>query len=266
MSRSKICCFAVVAVVLAALPAAAQEGGTPQFILVHSETVKPPMMDTYVQTTKTFIDMVGKHRDVMKTFNATAFQTDEMEMVYAMPMSSFADMDRVGAEFMAMEKAGGDAWHQLMQQNGSAVEKTDEWVVMRVADASYEPAEPAVTMEDAKVYRWDYYYLQPGMEAEALQIARDVKALYQQKGLHDAWDVYQAVTGGDLPFLVVSSPGQSVADVEARNAAAQAAIGDAWAPIEQRIQKAVRRTSSKYAYLRPDLSIPPPQTAGETMK
>ncbi len=263
MLKSKIWITTAVAVVLAvgALPALAQEPAPPQFFLVHQETIRPPMMDAYVQTSKSFVDMVQKHRDVMKTFNATAFQTDEMQMVYVMPISSFADMDVVGGEFMAMEGAGGDTWKELMKQNSATTVKSDESVVMRVADASFEPAEPAVSPADAKVFRWDFYYLQPGMEAEAVQIARDVKALYEQKGLHDSWSVFQGVMGSDLPYLIVSSGGKSVADIEARNAAAQAAIGEAWGAIDQRIRAAIRTTSTQYAWVRPDLSIPAPQAA-----
>ncbi len=267
MSKSKIWWFAAVAVVLAAaaVPATAQESAPPQLVLVHKETIRPPMMDAYVKTTKAFVDMVGKHRDVMKTFNAAAFQTDEMEMVYVMPLTSFADMDRVGGEFMAMEQAGGDAWKQLMAQNGATTVKADEWVLARLADASYAPAEPAVAMEQAKVFRWDFYYLEPGKESEAVELAKDVKALYEQKGSHDSWDLFQAITGSDMPYLVVGIPGTSPADIEARGAATHAAMGDAWTQVEQRISTVVRSTRSVYAWARPDLSIPPPGMAMDKM-
>jgi len=261
VSRSKIwfvAAFAVVLTASAALPAAAQEPGPPQFLLVHTETIRPPMMDAYVENTKAFVDMVQKHRDVMKTFNAAAFQTDEMEMVYVMPMTSFADMDTLSGEFMAMEQAGGDAWKQLMEQGAGTTVKADEWVVIRLADASYEAAEPAVTPEAAKVFRWDFYYLEPGKEADATQLAKDVKALYEQKGLHDSWSVFQAIMGSELPYFVVGTPGTSPADIEARRQAAQAALGDAWTKVEQRISSLVRSTRTVYAWARPDLSIPPP--------
>ncbi len=244
-----------------ALPARAQEGA-PELFVVHQETIRPPQMDAYLATAKAFAAGVAQHRDVMKTFHSMAFQTDEMKMVYIVPISSFADMDRVMGEFMAMEKAGGDAWSKLMKDNGAAMQQVDEWVVMRIADASFQPAEPTVDPMTAPVFRWDFYDLQPGMEQEALGIARDVKALYEQHDLHDAWDVYLSVLGGGMPFLVVGSAGTSPADLETREAAARAAIGDAWGTIEQRIQHVVRGTRTEYAWRRADLSIAAPQGAG----
>lgn len=265
-SKSWITAAVAAVLVVGSLPAVAQGPAPPQLILVHSETIQPPMMGAYVQTTKAFIDMVQKHRDVMKTFAANAFQTDEMTMIYAMPMSSFADMDRVFGEFMAMEQAGGAAWKDLMKQGAGTTVKSDESVVMRLADASYEAAEPAVAPEAAKVFRWDFYYLEPGKEAEATQLAKDVKAMYEQKGLHDSWSVFQALMGSDMPYFVVSTPGTSPADVEARSQAAQAALGDAWKKVEQRISGLVRSTRTVYAWARPDLSVPAPEAASEGLE
>lgn len=269
LDRSRRTCrYAVLAAALAlaaAVPAAAQEEGqepaqqpAPQMILVHEETVKPPMLEQYLQGSKEFFAMVEANRDVMPTFHAEAFQTDEYEFVFALPLSSFAQMDSLMGEFMAMAEKGGASWEETMKKGSAATQQIDEYVMVHRTDLSYTPAEPRVPMVEAAVYRWDFYYLQPEMTMEAEQIAKDVAALYEEKGIRDAYGVFQAVMGGDMPFLVVSVPGKSVADIETRLGEIATTLGDAWAPIQARIHGATRHFVSKYAWARPDLSLAPP--------
>jgi hypothetical protein len=249
----------------AAFPAAPQEAAQdpaeappPQMILVHQETVKPPMLEQYVQGSKDFFAMVEANRDVMPTFHAEAFQTDEYEFVFALPLTSFAQMDTLMGEFMAMAEKGGAAWEETTKAGAAATRHFDEYIVLMRPDLCYQPAEPRVAMHEAAVYRWDFYYLQPEMAMEAEQIARDVAALYREKGIRDGYAVFQAVMGGDMPFMIVSTPGRSVADIEARFAETAAALGDAWAPIQARIHGATRDFVSKYVRPRPDLSLATP--------
>jgi len=230
-------------------------------ILVHEETVKPPRLEEYVQRSKEFFAMVAANRDVMPTFAAQAFQTDEYEFVFALPLSGFAEMDSLMGEFMAMAEKGGAAFQETMEAGSETTTHFDEYIILHRTDLSYTPAEPRVSMVEGTVYRWDFYYLQPEMAMEAEQIARDVAALYKEKGIRDGYGVFQAVMGSDMPFLVVSVPGKSVADIETRLAEIATALGDAWPPIQARIHAATRDFVSKYAWARPDLSLAPPAPA-----
>lgn len=259
--------LAVLAAALAfavALPGSAQEGSQeqaqapPQMILVHEETVKPPMLEEYVQRSKEFFAMVAANRDVMPTFHAEAFQTDEYEFVFAMPLSGFGQMDSLMGEFMAMAEKGGADFQEMMKAGSETTTHFDEYIMLYRTDLSHHPADPRVPMVEAAVYRWDFYYLQPEMAMEAEQVARDVAALYEEKGIRDAYGVFQAVLGADMPFLVVSVPGKSVADIETRLAEIATALGDSWAPIQARIHAATRDYVSKYVRPRPDLSLAPP--------
>lgn len=267
-SRSRRTCrYAVLVAALAlaaALPAFAQEdaqegaGAPPQMILVHEEKVKPPMLDDYVERSKEFIAMVQANRDVMPTFGAEAFQTDQYEFVFALPLSSFGQMDTLMGEFMAMAEKDGAGFQETMKAGAETTTHFDEYVILYRTDLSHHPAEPRVPMVEATVYRWDFYYLQPDMAMEAEQIARDVAALYREKEIRDAYGVFQAVLASDMPFLVVSVPGRSVADIETRLAEIATTLGDAWPPIQARIHAATRDFVSKYAWARPDLSLASP--------
>lgn len=246
-------------VLVVALPLAAQEEEpAPQMILVHQETVKPPMLEQYVESSKRFFALVEANRETMPTFQASAFQTDEYEFVFALPLESFAQMDTLMGEFMGMEAKGDEAWEKTMRTGAAATVETDEYIVLQRPDLSYQPAEPRVAPEEASAYRWDFYYLQPEAAREAEAIARDAAALYREKGIRDAFLVFQAVLGSDMPFLVVSMPGKSPADIEGRLAEIQETLGDAWAPIQSRIHAATRAFTTKYVTPRPDLSIAAP--------
>jgi hypothetical protein len=139
----------------------------------------------------------------------------------------------------------------------------DEHIVLYRPDLSYEPAEPRLKPEEVAAYRWDFYYLKSDKAQDADAIAKDVAALYREKGIQDGYDLFQAFLGADLPYLVVSTPGKSVADIESRFAENAAKLGDAWGPIQQRINESIRDYKSQYAWLRPDLSLAPPAPEGE---
>ena len=247
----------------AALPAAAQEAPAPQMILVHQETVEPAKLEQYVQSSKDFFALVEANRETMPTFHAEAFQTDEYEFVFALPLANFAQMDQLMGEFMAMEASGNEEWQEAMVAGAGTTRQYDEYVVVYRTDLSYLPAEPRIKPEEIAAYRWDFYYLKSDKAQEAEAIAKDVAALYREKGIQDGYHVFQAVLGADLPYLIVSSPGKSVADIESRFAEVGAKLGEAWGPIQQRIHEAIRDYKSKYAWARPDLSLAPPAAQGE---
>lgn len=242
----------------AALPAAAQEGPAPQMILVHQETVEPAMLEQYVQTSKDFFALVEANRETMPTFQTDAFQTDEYEFVYAMPLESFAQMDSLMGEFMAMEASGNEAWQEVMKAGAGTTRQYDEYIVLYRTDLSYRPAEPRLKPEEIAAYRWDFYYLRSDKAQDAEALAKDVAALYREKGVQDGFDVFQAILGADLPYLVVSIPGKSPADIENRLEEIAAKLGEAWGPIQKRVNEVTRSYTSKYARARPDLSLAPP--------
>jgi hypothetical protein len=224
------------------------------------------MMAAYEASTRDFIAMVQAHRAAMPTFHADAYMTDDLEYLYTMPISGFAQMDALMGEFMAMEQAGGDGWRQMMQENGSTMVKVDEWIVLYRPDLSYVPEQPRLKDEEIDTFRWEFYYLQPESGAAAEQLAKDIAAFYRERGISDPFHVFQAVMGGDLPFLVVSVPGKDEADIHASYQKVAASVGDAWAPYEQRIMQLIRRMEVKTARMRPDLSIArpePPAAAAE---
>lgn len=266
MTMARTCGFttgafvAAGALVLAAvLPLAAQEEtAAPQMILVHQETVEPPELEQFLESTKEFAALVQANRATMPTFHAEAFQTDEYEFVFALPLANFAQMDTLMGEFMGMEAKGGVAWQQAMETGAATTRKIDEYIILFRPDLSYRPAEPRVPNDEVTAYRWDFYYLQPEAAREAEAIAKDVAALYREKGIRDGYSVFQAILGSDMPYLVVSMPGKSPADIEGRLAETQEKLGDAWTPILERINRATRAFETKYAWDRPDLSVPPP--------
>lgn len=249
---------ALAAALAVVAPLAAQEEMAPQMFLVHQEVVEPAMLEEYVQTSKDFFALVAAHRETMPTFHAQAVQTEEYEFVYVMPLANFAQMDQLMGEFMAMAASGNQEWQEAMVAGAGTTRHYDEFLVLYRPDLSYQPAEPRVKPEEVAAWRWDFYYLKPEKAMDAEALAKDVAALYREKGIQDGYDIFQALFGDDLPYLVVSTPGKSQADIEGRFGEIAEKLGDAWAPIQQRIHDAVRSYTSKYAWARPDLGLAPP--------
>jgi hypothetical protein len=230
---------------------------TGQWWILHQETAKPSQLALYEQTAKDFKAIVEANRAAMPTFFYTVLQGEDMTYTYAAPIKNFAGMDVINGEFGAMAQAAGAKFGELMQRGAPAIDHFAEFVVGEEPELGYKPATPRLKMDDAAYYRYTMYYVMPGKEEEAKAVAKDYSALFKSKGAGNGYNLYWALTGPDLPLLVVEQWAKDEADWAATDAAVRAAVGDAIKPLDQRALALTRRIETKTAWLRPDLSTRP---------
>jgi hypothetical protein len=259
-------CTALLAAALlgAGAPALLAEDAAPQgrLLLIHEEVANPAKIAEYEATSAEFIAMLKQHAMTGVPFDFNAVMTDDLSYFFVAPIASFADAGKVPEGFMALaQKVGMEKWVEFWRRAGDPILSWNDFVVQERLDLSYRPAKPPFPPEEVRALRYDIYYLQPGREWEAEQIAKDYAALFQKKGIPDGFTVAIALTGHDLPVLAVLTEGRSLADLMARYEANRQAGGGEMQALDARAARIVRRFNVRLGTVRPDLSYHPATTS-----
>jgi hypothetical protein len=250
--------IAVAALTTAAAFAQGGAAAAPQMFIVHVEHAVPSKLADYEATTKEFIALVQANRSAIPGFAFTALQGEDLSYNFITPIRSFADADTIFAGFEALGKAAGPKFGELMRRSGATFTSTDESAFVEVSDGSYWPAGAAVTPQNAGYYQLDFYYVTPGYEDAAGEVAASWKKLFENGKVPYGYSVYRLALGSDGPLWVVSTPAKDAANLAEINAAAMKAIGaEAWQAQVAKTLAICRGFDSKRYTVRRDLSLPP---------
>ncbi len=234
----------------------------PQLFVVHEEIAKPSMLAQYESTTQEFFKMLTQAKVDPAVFSIRTYATTDFHYLYIAPIDSFAGMDKIVNVFMAIPAAvGNDRWQEFMRRSGATMDSMNDRIVMLRPDLSYRPENPRLKLDEHKYHRFQYYYLMPGTELEAEQIARDYAALFKKKNIPESFSIFMALSGDNLPLLVASIPAKSEADLVAADERTNAAVGDDVKPLQARALSITRKFELHEARVRPDLVYPPPPPA-----
>jgi hypothetical protein len=258
-------CCAILALATLSLAAGEEAPPKPRLWAVYTEYVKPTMVAEYEAVGREMVAAMKAAKVESRYTYFTVLQGESFSYVAVTPMQSFADMDRIQQEWMQMgDKIGKAAWAELIRRGSEAVVHSSMQVFLERPEISYWPEAPRVEPDDAAFAEYGFHYLLPGMEEEAATIAGEYADLYRKKNLPESFRVFQALTGEDLPLLVVATYGEDEADWTAAGAKVNEALGEEGLLLQQRAMQVIRTYESKQRRLREDLSyLPPKMTAGE---
>ena len=236
------------------LAAYAQAPPKPQFYVVHEEVVKPSMLGQYEATTKEFLNSLAQAKVDPAAFSFRGFVTPDFHYIYLAPIDGFGGMDKIANVFMTL--GANEKFQDLMKRSGTTMESVSDTIIMRRLDLSYMPETPRLKMEEHNYYRLQYYYLMPGTDMEAEQIARDYAALFKKKNIPEAFTIFMEVMGNDTPLLIASVPAKSEADFIAADEKTNAALGADVRPLQERALRITRKFEVRHVTVRPDLVYP----------
>lgn len=241
------------ALAVAALPLSAQQQ---PYLVLHQEVVKPSMVAQYEAASKDFIAMVKAHKDKMPHFSFECLMSPDFVYTYVLQIPNMGGMDVINAEFGAMAQAAGHAYLDLNKRSGAATDHIRESVVQLAPELSYRPEQPRLKPEEAKYRGYSLYYVIPGREPEADQVAADYVKLYKSKNIAEGYGLYKAVLGPELPLYAVAIAARDAADYAAENAKLQETLGAEGRALAARAMALTRRFEVREAIARPDLSLP----------
>ena len=230
---------------------AAEAAAPPSLYFVWTDHVSVSNAAAYEAEVKKMIAAMGE-TEAGKEVSFFAL-SGQAGYAYVMPMTEFNDLSKMNQKMMAaITEAGGlEAWDTASQY----VESGSGQFLALLSDHSYTPAEPREAEAQGAFRMHEWWYIQPGKEMAAMDVARRVKELWAAKGIDSGWRFYQAVTGEDLPLFLVTATGMNAADYYANDARVSEILGDEMKMLIQEavgIARKVERTTSR---MRPDLSM-----------
>ena len=252
--------LAAFAALLLPAGAAAQEADEPQMFFVHQEIVKPSMIAEYEAAAVDWMELLKGSEVAKGKIEFNAFSGPQVGYVYVVPIDDFADFGEFGNSFETVAQSLGEAWREAGARSDAAVAQYESGFYIHRPDLSYEPANPRLAEGEAPFVHWDFWYAIPGKTEDLEGVAKEFVELYTSKGLDTGWNVYQAITGGDLPLYVVAVGARDEADFHANEARLNELVGAEAEALGMKALKFARRVEPMVGWSRPELSFPQEMT------
>jgi hypothetical protein len=261
--RGRFCLAALLTAVLIPTALTAQDNAqdsaqTPRFFVMHQEMAKPSMLRQYEEVNKEFIATVQKHHAHSPAFSFTTVAGDDHVYTYITPVRGFTDIESIYNGFAALAKAEGEArWGDLMRRGGDAMEYVRESILMEDPSLSYTPEKQRLKSEEEAYLHVKLFYLKPGYETEADDVARQIASLFRQKKVELGYRLFKVVLGPEMPLLIVVIGAKDPADYAMADKAHLEVLGAEGQALFQRVFAITRRVEQHGGWVRPDLSLAP---------
>ena len=194
--------------VLMFLPAnlAAQEDAAPTWWAVFNEQVAPANVAAFEANSAAMHELIVANAPADMVYYTLS--GPEIGYTYAIPMASMADFMKMNEQWMGMvNQIGWEKWQEM--QASDLVEHSSMNFYVEMPDQSYHPEGFVESLPDKPFRRYDWLYPKSGMEADFNEMLTEWVALYSELGLEGGWTAYQAVTGDNLPLVVLITPATS---------------------------------------------------------
>ncbi|MEJ2310993.1 MAG: hypothetical protein P8Y10_01700 [Gemmatimonadales bacterium] len=248
--------LAGLAALLLPTAAAAQEDEGPQMFFVHQEVVKPSMIAEYEAAAADWMKLLSGSTEAKGKIAYYAYSGPQIGFVYVVPIDDFSHFSEMGDAFDAVADEVGAPWEEAGNRSDMAADHFESGFYVHRPDLSYEPANPRLGDDEVKMVHWDFWYALPDKTDDLEAVAKEFVELYTSESLDTGWNVYQAITGGDLPLYVVAVQARDEADFYANEARLNELVGAEAQKLGMKALKAARRVEPFIGWYRPDLSYP----------
>jgi len=242
--------------VLMLMPAslAAQEDAAPTWWAVFTEQVAPANVAAFEENSAAMHELIVANAPAEMVYYTLA--SPETGYSYAIPMASMADFMTLNEQWMGMVNAiGWDKWEAM--QASDLVEHSSMNFYVEIPAGSYHPEGYEDSMADKPVRHYDWLFPKPGMESEVTEVLKEWVALYEEHGIESGWSAYQAVSGDDLPLVVLITPATSAGAYYMMSDEVDGILGEAGQALMMKSMGMLRKFEHNEAMFRPDLSLVP---------
>ncbi|MBT8460890.1 MAG: hypothetical protein KJO44_00080, partial [Gemmatimonadetes bacterium] len=128
---------------------------------------------------------------------------------------------------------------------------------VELPDQSYHPEGFVESMADKPARHYDWIYPKSGMEDELAEVMKEWVALYAEHGIDNGWTAYQAVSGDNLPMVVLITPTTTAAAYYAMSEEVDQILGEAGQEMMMKSMAMMRKFEHNDWMYRPELSLVP---------
>lgn len=185
--------------------AAAQEHS--MWYVLQEEHVNPGMTEEYESATKAWIAAMDAAQSPLYFF---AMKDQNGTYTYVVMINNFAEIDTLMGHW-------GQATRLMEPTAAANRRKAVQWsrytIWLGMPQLSYNPATPALSMDDAKYFESADIKVRPDKEGEFLAAVGKLKGIYAKHGIDRGWEIYRGIVGVQGPVYAVVWSGKDPADV-----------------------------------------------------
>ena len=224
------------------------QGDNTQLFIVHEDVVKPSMIAKYEQTSKALKDLLEAHS--YSDLKYMTVQSDNNRYLYLSTAENYAEMDKnVWAGIF--EKAG-DELNRIFEGFDGCYDTHWNYTLRLNHDLSYDSE--GINNDDKLFRHFTWYYIDPAMESEAHEVAKEWKELFKSKGVKQSYRIYQSDMGMHTPMYIVIQQAKDQASWLKESEAAQKALGEDGARLSAKTAALCTKIEEFNGRMRPDLA------------
>lgn len=256
MKGKFIVIFLVQVFCLCASSALAQVGEQKaQLWFVEDVVVKPSMVEKYEAHTKEALILWKKYGTPSAFY---VFNTDDFHYYFVWPIENYASLNSL---FKAIGewvvKMGDENWQALVK-SGEGTYEYMKWSIIRLRpDLSYIPEKQVKKPEEASFVYLNFFYIQPGKEAEFERTLKEGVAFYRHVNFPFGFDVYIGDIGTEMPMYIYLSKTKDAAEFYAGHDEAFKLHTEEAIKLRRKTFVTIRKMDVKTSVFRPDLSYIP---------
>ena len=233
----------------------------PGLFMISIAHVKPAMSKQYEGAVKEIIRELTDYNVDPAKVSFHAVQGSELGYVFVHPLENFGAMESMHQNWeQAIESIGQERFKSLIAKADAATVSRERLFTKHRAELSYTPENPALKSEDVKFINYNFIYVTPGQEETFEEVAKEFVALYKNNCIDRGWNVYESVTGTDLPLFVIIETGKSRAEYAASEERIETLLEEQIKELGKKANSCIRKIVRMEGKPRPDLSYPAPET------
>lgn len=244
--------------ILMLIPASlvAQDDAAPTWWAVIAEHVEPADVMAFEAAAAEGFEMIEANApEGMVYYTLSGPETGFM---YAIPMTGMADFMSLNEQWMGMiNEIGWEKWEDMSAESDAMVENRSMNFYVEMPGQSYHPPGFEDSLGDKPVRHYDWLYPKPGMEDEFNEVMKEWVALYEEMGFEQGWTAYQAITGEDLPLVVLITPAKSAGAYYMMSEEIDGKLGEEGQKLMAKSLALMRNFEHNEATFRPELSLMP---------
>ena len=237
---------------------AGQAAVPPHYLWMYKECIEPSQIYAYMKCRAEVAKIDTKHEFPF----AYMTSVDNFTVYTAGRFQKFAEIDGFRERMIEYNKKTGGKRKELEDQAQKYINHTSTWIAVFRPDLSYLPEEPAFTADFSKRFfnKTYVYYIKPDKLEQAVEVARKMKALNEQKEASLGYLVYERICGDGLPVLAVLMSAENevqLIDVLEKNAEK---LGEDFAKLMNEISGVLNRMETVERTYVPEASYVPEGT------
>ncbi|MGC6430633.1 MAG: hypothetical protein ACON5F_06310 [Jejuia sp.] len=222
-----------------------------QMFIVFEDNVMPSKVMDYEKTVKAYNDACVEHE--VDVYWQAASQ-DDFTYYYISPIEKMAELDEQPMKEMA--EAMGDKFKSMLMEMDKCTTTSGSYMMYAVDDLSYKAPE-GTDRSDLNYRAWYELHYQSENKEKLMEGMKAVKAMFEEKGSTEYYNVYHTGFGTMENYFLVSVAAKDGVDSETRGKENQKVLGPDRYETFDKVMAYVENWVEHRGRMRPDLSYLP---------